>query len=277
MNNLLRVLFCLAIFSLSLLNVTNAAECNGCVILDSKTFDKVLSKFDIMLVKFDKYNPDSKKHAAFEQVATDLSKEVGMENMIAAHVDIFNNGEIKNTDLVTKYNLQAAVFDESLPVLAAFMKNKEGEKGPENETHSHSFIEMSETFDSDALKRAIRSNTGIYFVLPGCIDTFDFLAVKFAGGSSKQQGKAISAAEKALSQIHEGESENIAIAKEYISYMKKAQEFGADVDSIAEFIQQEVTKSEKKEEKMNQALNILDAFTLAGKFQMVEVPDHDEL
>ena len=91
MNKVLEISFCLVILALSSFHISNATECNGCVILDSKTFEKVLAKFDLMLVKFDKYSPDLIKHAAFEKVATDLSKEVGMEDMIAAHVDIFNN------------------------------------------------------------------------------------------------------------------------------------------------------------------------------------------
>ena len=176
MNKLLLVLFCLALLTLSLFDTSNAAECKGCVILDSKTFDEALSKADLMLVKFDEHNPDPVTHAVFEKVVSDLSKEIGMENMTAAHVDVINDGEITNTELVSKYNIQTLIFDESLPVIAAFTKNKDGDKYPEGETHSPSII-ISKTFDADLLKRGIRSNTGIYFTLPGCIDSFDFLAV----------------------------------------------------------------------------------------------------
>ena len=275
MNKLLLVLFCLALLTLSLFGTSNAA---GIQKLDSKTFDGALSKADLMLVKFDQHKPDPKMHAAFEKVVSDLSKEIGMENMTAAHVDVINDGEITNTELVSKYNIQTLIFDESLPVIAAFTRNKEGDKYPEGETHSPSII-ISKTFDADLLKRGIRSNTGIYFTLPGCIDSFDFLAVQFAGASSSfKQGKIISEAEVKLSQIPEAESENISTAKEYISYMKKAADSGKTNDELNEFIQQEIEKSAQKDgQASNQALNILDAFTLAGKFQMVEVPDHDEL
>jgi len=275
MNKLLLVLFCLALLTLSLFDTSNAA---GIQKLDSKTFDGALSKADIMLVKFDQHNPDPKMHAAFEKVVSDLSKEIGMENMTAAHVEVIKDGEITNSDLVSKYNIQKLIFDESLPVIASFTRNKEGDKYPEGETHSPSII-ISKMFDVDLLRRGIRSNTGIYFTLPGCMDTFDFLAVQFAQASSAfKQGKIISEAEVKLSQIPEAESENIAIAKEYISYMKKAVDSGKTNDELNEFIQQEIEKSAQKDgQASNQVLNILDAFTLGGKFQMVEVPDHDEL
>lgn len=275
MNKLLLVLFCLALLTLSLFDTSNAA---GIQKLDSKTFDGALSKADIMLVKFDQHNPDPKMHAAFERVVSDLSKEIGMENMTAAYVEVIKDGEIINSDLVSKYNIQKLIFDESLPVIASFTRNKEGDKYPEGETHSPSII-LSKMFDVDLLRRGIRSNTGIYFTLPGCMDTFDFLAVQFAQASSAfKQGKIISEAEVKLSQIPEAESENIAIAKEYISYMKKAVDSGKTNDELNEFIQQEIKKSAQKDgQASNQVLNILDAFTLGGKFQMVEVPDHDEL
>jgi len=268
-------LFCLALLTLSLFDTSNSA---GIQKLDSKTFDGALSKADIMLVKFDQHNPDPKMHAAFEKVVSDLSKEIGMENMTAAHVEVMKDGEITNSELVSKYNIQKLIFDESLPVIASFTRNKEGDKYPEGETHSPSII-ISKMFDVDLLRRGIRSNTGIYFTLPGCMDTFDFLAVQFAQASSAfKQGKIISEAEVKLSQIPEAESENIAIAKEYISYMKKAVDSGKTNDELNEFIQQEIEKSAQKDgQASNQVLNILDAFTLGGKFQMVEVPDHDEL
>ena len=282
MNKLLLVLFCLALLTLSLFDTSNAA---GIQKLDSKTFDGALSKADIMLVKFDQNNPDPKMHAAFEKVVSDLSKEIGMENMTAAHVEVIKDGEITNSELVSKYNIQQLIFDESLPVIASFTRNKEGDKYPEGETHSPSII-ISKMFDVDLLRRGIRSNTGIYFTLRGCIDIFDLLAVQFAQASSAfKQGKIISEAEVKLSQMLEEEpEEDIAKdaianhAKEYISYMKKALDSGKTKDELNEFIQQEIEKSAQKDgQASNQVLNILDAFTLGGKFQMVEVPDHDEL
>jgi len=280
MNMVLEISFCLVIFALSSFHISNATECNGCIILESKTFEKVLAKFDLMLVKFDKYSPDLIKHAAFEKVATDLSKEVGMEDMIAAHVDILNNDGMRNTELVTKYNLKTAIpmIYNALPVLVVFMKIKEEDKKSSNETHSHSIIADSQNFDADSLKRAIRAHTGIYFTLPGCIDNFDFLALKFAGETTKfKKQSVISEAETQLSQIPEAESNKVAIAKEYISWMKKAIESGKDTETFTDSTIHEIMGSKQNEALKSQALNILDAFNLAGKFQMVEAPEHDEL
>merc|ERR1712136_187574 len=268
MNKLLLVLFCLTLLTLSLFDTSNAA---GIQKLDSKTFDGALSKADIMLVKFDQNNPDPKMHAAFEKVVSELSKEIGMENMTAAHVEVIKDGEITNSELVSKYNIKKLIYDESLPVIASFTRNKEGDKYPEGETHSPSII-ISKMFDVDLLRRGIRSNTGIYFTLPGCIDTFDFLAVQFAQASSAfKQGKIIPEAEVKLSQIPEAESENIAIAKEYISYMKKAVDSGKTNDELNEFIQQEIEKSAQKDgQASNQVLNILDALPSAGSFKWLK-------
>merc|ERR1712136_729298 len=130
MNKLLLVLFCLALWTLSLFDTSNAA---GIQKLDSKTFDGALSKADIMLAKFDQNNPDPKMHAAFEKVVSELSKEIGMENMTAAHVEVIKDGEITNSELVSKYNIKKLIYDESLPVIASFTRNKEGDKYPEGE------------------------------------------------------------------------------------------------------------------------------------------------
>merc|ERR1712077_94403 len=87
------VLLELAVVLLHIVAISESAECNGCVVLDSKTFDRVLNKFDVMLVKFDKHDPDVQKQAVFDQIYNDLSKEYGMEDMMTAHVDIVKNGE----------------------------------------------------------------------------------------------------------------------------------------------------------------------------------------
>ena len=251
-----------------------------------------------MVVKFDKYNPDKMKHASFEQVYNDLSKEIGMENMITAHVDILNNGMVKNNELVDKYNLHSEIFEENLPAIFTFIRHKEGEDKEGDATHWNVRFRDTEmvedgkelknvsTFGADAIKRSIRLHTGIYFTLPGCLDNFDFLAIKFAGEFTKfKQESIIAEAEAELAKIPEDETTKISIAKEYIEWMRKAMESG---EQTANFVYQETTKillelnkpgslnDSEKQNKRN-ALNIFDAFHLAGRFQMVEAPEHDEL
>ena len=293
-------------FNVSLLLILNAvyiadgAECNGCIILDSKTFNKVLSKFDVMLVKFDKHNPDKKKHAIFEQVSTDISKEFGMENMVAAHVDVMSDGMVKNMELVEKYGLHDDIFGDKLPAIFTFFKRKDGMEEPKtNETHLNGrFKDYQEVFDdetewrnvtnfdADALKRSIRFHTGIYFTLPGCFDEFDFLAIKFAAEITKfKKASVVAEAEAKLLQLPQEESVKRAIAQDYIDWMNKATESGESTES---YVYQETSKmflelsktegvSKEEKEKMKKALNIFDSFNLAGRFQMVEAPEHDEL
>jgi len=273
---------------LNIFYITDAAECNGCIILDAKTFDRVLSKFDVMVVKFDKHNPDQKKHESFEKIYSDLSSEIGMENLMTAHVDVLNNGMVKNNELIDKYNLHSDIFDEKkLPAIFTFIRYKEGENKDGNESHWKArFDNTPSIFDTDAIKRHIRQVTAIYFTLPGCLDNFDFLAIKFAGEFTKfKQGSIVSEAEVQLSKIPESDTTKRSIAKEYIKWMRNAMESG---DNTAAYLHQETEKilselnkpgSLTEEEKQNKrnALNIFDAFHLAGRFQMVEAPEHDEL
>ena len=294
MNPSLLEFFNFLLLALNFFYISDAAECDGCIILGSKTFDRVLNKFDLMLVKFDKYNPDKKKHAIFEQVYNDLSKEVGMENMIAAHVDISSKGEVKNADLVDRYGLHNEILENNLPAIFYLMKPKEGDAKAEgggatytplrfkdtedlfDEDNSHKKVSI---FDADAIKRSIRTMTGIYFTLPGCLDDFDFLAIKFAGEFTNFKRRTIIAeAEAKFKLIPETETDKRAIAQEYINWMRLALEDGEfPGGKILRELNTPGSLTKEQEQKKRQTLNILDAFTLAGLFQMVEAPEHDEL
>ena len=292
-------LLLLVTFSLLALNVyyvADAAECNGCIILDSKTFDRVLNKFDIMVVKFDKYNPDQTKHAIFEQVFNDLSGLIGMESMIAAHVDVLNNGMITNEELVSRYELQSNIFEEKLPTISIFIRYKNTTNLPEAARHYRGqFADWKElivdkewknitNFNADSLKRSIRELSGIYFTLPGCVDDFDFLAIRFANEFTNfKKGSIIAEAEAKLLQMPKDDSGKSS--ELYVEWMKQARDSGENTEN---FLFQETRKiyieldksegvTEEEEKKMRQTLNIFDAFNLAGRFKMVEAPEHDEL
>ena len=293
------VLLELAFVLMHIVAISESAECNGCIVLDSKTFDRVLNKFDIMLVKFDKHDPDVHKQAVFDQIYNDLSKEYGMEDMMNAHVDILKKGEARNQELASKYGLENEILDDKkLPAIFLFFRKKnEG-----NATHEHFRLRDNKdisvgvdgyqkgidvaSFEVDMFKRQIRILTGIYYTLPGCVDDFDFLAIKFAGEFTKFKKESILAEAKAkLIKLPADETIKREIGQAYIEWMVRANDSGEDT---VRFINQEITKiyetinkhnevSEEQARKLNQALNILDAFQLAGRFQMVEAPEHDEL
>ena len=289
----------LAVVLMHIVAISESAECNGCVVLDSKTFDRVLNKFDVMLVKFDKHDPDVQKQAVFDQIYNDLSKEYGMEDMMTAHVDIVKNGEARNQELASKYGLENELLDDkSLPAIFLFFRKK----NEENATHEHFRLKDHkdisvgvegdqkginlESLEVDMFKRQIRILTGIYFTLPGCLDDFDFIAIKFAGEFTKFKKESILAEAKAkLIKLSADETIKREIGQAYIEWMVKANDSGEDTNR---FIAQEMTNifekinkpnemSEEQAKKLNQALNILDSFQLAGRFQMVEAPEHDEL
>ena len=100
-----------------------------------------------------------------------------------------------------------------------------------------------------------------------------------------KQGSVISEAEVELSKIPESDTTKRSIAKEYIKWMRNAMESG---DGTADYVYQESktilsklnnpgSLTEEEKQKLRNALNIFDAFHLAGRFQMVEAPEHDEL
>ena len=284
---------------LSLFYVANAAECNGCLVLDFTSFDKALNKFDVMVVKFDKHNPDQTKHAIFEQVYKDLKDLIGMENMTFAHIDIIDDGMVKNQELVDRYELQSHIFEETLPTISIFIRYQNATNEPENATHYRRQYQDWEqihygeegwknvtNFNADSLKRSIRELTGIYFTLPGCVDHFDFFAVRFAAEFTNfKKEEIIAEAEEMLLEIPEEESIMRHDANLYIEWMKNAVKSGENTDA---FLYEETRKiyielnnpegpELVQEKEMRQALNIIDAFKLAARFKMVEAPQHDEL
>ena len=267
---------------------TDATESNGFLIIDSNTFEKVINKFDTTLVKFDSNYPSKEKHEAFVQVAKDLANVDGLEDMIAAHVDIEKKGMILNQDLVTKYELQDAIFQEKLPNIFLFVKNKDT-AAPTNESHHiYKFEEQTrqntDDFSPDAIKNFIRQKSGIYFALSGCIDEFDFIAMKFMNEFTKfKKESVIAEAETEIIKIPEEEAQKKADAELYVELMKQA----VDADESKVFLTQEMEKSNEEladetltdaqKKKTRQILNILESFQLASRYKMVEAPVKDEL
>lgn len=90
---------------LALLNacLVQATEYRGFVELDDFSFDKVIKKFDAVLVKFDVAYPYGDKHEAFAKFAEQLT--VHIDNFLVATVGIKDYGERENSNLAERFNV----------------------------------------------------------------------------------------------------------------------------------------------------------------------------
>lgn len=95
----------------------DALICKGCLELDDLTFDRIVSKFSTVLVKFDVAFPYGKKHDEYARFARELS-ESKKSDAIAAIVGIKNYGQPTNDLLAERFRI-----DNQLPTIKLFNHN----------------------------------------------------------------------------------------------------------------------------------------------------------
>ena len=152
-----------------------ATVSTGFLIMDSETFDLIANQFDTC--------PSKEVHEAFVQVRTVLEEIDGMENMVVAHVDIEKDGMILYQYPVTRYGRQGAIFQEYLPKMFLFVKNKDTAAGRSHESYrAYNFKEQTRQdtldFSPDAIRNFILVKSGIVLALSGDIDEVDFIPIK---------------------------------------------------------------------------------------------------
>jgi endoplasmic reticulum protein 29 len=174
----LLVFLCIALFVPYTYQATTSS---GSVELDELSFDKITSKFEASLVKFDVAFPYGDKHDTFVALAKD-AKDV--EDLLVAEVGVKDYGEKDNEELAKKYG----ATKDNFPVVKLFIKGKK-EPIP---------FDDSKGFTSDELRRFVRENTGIYLSLPGCIKELDKLAVKFMKTKPENRKKLLKDAQETL-------------------------------------------------------------------------------
>lgn len=135
---------------------------SGSLELDEYTFDKVINKFDTVVVKFDVAYPYGDQHDAYINVAKE-SKDI--DNLLFAEVGVKEYGQKENEALAARFG----ATKENFPVVKLIIK---GVKEPIS-------YDNSKGITSDALRQFIRENGKVYMSLPGCIKELDELAVKF--------------------------------------------------------------------------------------------------
>lgn len=150
--------------------ISNTLACKGCLSLDEYSFDKVLSKFKAVLVKFDIAYPYGEKHDIFSKLAEEIASN---KDIVFAQVGVKDYGDRENEELAKKYGVRTK---DDLPAVMLFLQ---GVQDPIP-------LPSDAEFTADNLRNLIRDNTDIYIGLPGCLEQYDKLAMKFAASDNKE-------------------------------------------------------------------------------------------
>ena len=103
------------------LTPSSAINCKGCTPLDALSFDKLLSKFKVSLVKFDVAYPYGDKHEEFGKFSQSASE---IEDLFVGEVGIKDYGDKDNADLADRFNVKK----DDYPVVILFVRNKDSGK-----------------------------------------------------------------------------------------------------------------------------------------------------
>lgn len=151
--------------------------CKGCIEIGELNFDKIVPRFEAVLVKFDVAYPYGEKHDIFAKIAEEI---IDNRNFLLAQVPVKDYGEKENEDFSKKYGISK----DDLPALRLFVQ---GEDEP--------FVyEKNLPWTEENLKKFVREHTNLYLGLPGCLEAFDKLAIKFI--TSKNKEKVLEETEK---------------------------------------------------------------------------------
>ncbi|KAG5890297.1 hypothetical protein JTB14_017611 [Gonioctena quinquepunctata] len=114
-------------------------------------------------------------HPYFHDIFINLANEiVDNKNFILGQVGVKDYGEKDNEEVAKKYGVNTK---EDLPAVRLFVQ---GEDEP------FSFPKNMAWTDEN-LKKFIRDHTNIYLGLPGCLESFDKLAIKFSSSNEKEK------------------------------------------------------------------------------------------
>jgi endoplasmic reticulum protein 29 len=195
-------------------------------------------------VKFDVAYPYGEKHDEFSKAAESTR---GVQDLLVAEVNVKDYGDKDNQDLAEKYEVKAKDF----PVLKLFRKG----------------IDQPETFTGefkvDDIISFVKTHTGVYIGLPGCIEDFDKIAAEFI--KIKDTKKREELLTKAKDMVEKGleTPKSTEYAQIYVKLMEKIIEKGD------EFVKNEIQRVENirktkvsvdKKEGLQKRLNILQAF-----------------
>ncbi|XP_035690516.1 endoplasmic reticulum resident protein 29-like [Branchiostoma floridae] len=225
-------------------------QVKGSVPLDVTTFDKVVSKFPVVLVKFDEQYPYGDKQDEFKKLAEQLSTQ---KELLVAEVGISKFGEKENEELGTRFGVDV----EEAPKYKLIMQGKDEPIPYEGE------------IKYDDLLRFVKDNSGLWIGLPATLEAFDKLTMEFMAAPDDKLTGLITKAEEEAKPLEDEQDKKSA--EMYIKIMKKVQEKGKD------FVNTEITRVKKlqdgkvsktQKENIKNRLNVLSSFKAAVKDEL---------
>jgi len=241
MNSLL--FLCVTVLCLSLSPVpVHSLSTQGSVRLDSITFDKLLSKFKISLVKFDTPFPYGDKHEQFELVAKSVAST---PDLLVAEVGIADYGEKENMELAEKFDLKK----DNYPYLLLF-------KG------TNMISTFTGEWNEQSMKGFLKEKGGLRLQLEGCLSSLDEVAQEFTGSDEKESREGLLKKAEGIVQSLENKSEKES-GEIYTKLMQRVIERGEKfLESEGERVKNLLTGkiSDAKKKVLQLRLNIISSF-----------------
>ncbi|XP_063723320.1 endoplasmic reticulum resident protein 29-like isoform X2 [Symsagittifera roscoffensis] len=238
------VVLLISICFLAVCSFTSARQefTTGVLELDDRTFDKVLSAFDAVLVKFSGDDiPD--------YILSEISEELGGDTRaIVGHVRL-ENPEPTNVELAERFHIQK----DQWPQYYLF------KKGRAEPIIFHAPDSSEEADEPENLKKFLTKN-GLYLAKDGCLKKMDEIASEFVTNKDKRSELLETA--KAQMEKYSDDAEK-ASAKVYVTYMKKIQEKGDEfVHLEAERLQKILgaSMSSMKRVEVTRRANVIESF-----------------
>ncbi|KAL0267121.1 UNVERIFIED_CONTAM: hypothetical protein PYX00_009476 [Menopon gallinae] len=229
----------------------SAADCKGCVQLDTFSFDKVISKFKAALVKFDVAYPYGEKQDVYGKVS---EAAYNVNDLLIAEVGVKDYGDKENSDLAERYQINKDDF----PVVKLFIEGK-------NEPFT-----FTGEFKTENIQKFIRLNSGVYIGLPGCLEEFDKLALEFMKDTNNEKRKKILRVTEDLWDKTTGKSKQKS-AEIYVKSMRRILDKGDDFTDTEIRRVENVLKGKISKEKiaeMQYRINILQSFKIAPRDEL---------
>lgn len=132
----------------------------------------------MVVVKFDVAFPYGEKHEQYAQIAA-ATKDA--HDLLVAEVKVKDYGNKDNADLAVRYNIKPETF----PAILLFLQGK---------TEAIPFlVDKDSDFTANNIKRFIKTKSGVYLGLPGCVEQLDRLAQQFKSSGEKERKVTIAA------------------------------------------------------------------------------------
>merc|ERR1712131_5181 len=238
-------------FSLAAIYGVKSQVLEGLIALDRLSFNKIVSKREYSLIKFDVGYPTGDKHKNYGKLVNEVKK---LENVFVGEVRIKDYGDKANQELAKRFNV-----DEDKKNLPDTILFKHGSSGIEE------VVRYGGDYSLDNLRTFLSRKTGVYIQCNGCIKELDTLAEKIALAATREERLKILFAAKSWAAEKGGDSEV------YVKIMTKTQDSGAE-DIIKEINRvekmMENKNSDNVKEKLTKKRNVLNSFKVRTKDEL---------